>query len=257
MKRFDGARVMMALVFFSASVAGAQSPSSDGSRASAAEEQGWSFRLIPYLWTANLDGSIAQGNLPEVDVNASFGDLFENLDFAAAAFFSARNGPWVLLTDVDYVGLGIEKTVGASTVEVDSNVLLAALAGGYCLARGEPRELDLFAGLRYVRMNNAAKSTGGVVGSFTKNEDWIDPLVGFNARARLSGRFRLGLLADLGGFGVGSDLTYELMPSLSYRASDALSIEFGYRWLDIDFEDSDFTYDVVQSGWMLGLGIGF
>lgn len=80
-------------------------------------------------------------------------------------------------------------------------------------------------------------------------------MLGFLGRTNAAGKLQGTLLADIGGFGVGSDLTWEFMPALSYRFSDAVSLALGYRWLDIDFDDSDFEFDAAQFGWLLGLGI--
>jgi hypothetical protein len=220
-------------------------------------EERWRFELVPYLWAASLDGSTVIGSLPEAEVDASFGELFENLEFAAATFFNARKGRWSLLTDASYTGIEIEEQSGASTVTIDSSLLWTSLAGGYRLETGADMDLDVFAGARYYSVDNDASSTGGVVGSRTKNEAWIDPLAGFLLASRVNADLSLGLLVDVGGFGVGSDLTLEVLPSISYRLGDTFSLRAGYRWMDVDFEDSDFEYDMLESGLMLGCGIVF
>jgi hypothetical protein len=217
----------------------------------------WRFEITPYLWAASLDGSIGFGSLPDVEVDASFDDLFENVDFAAATFFTARKGRWSILADVSYVGLDIEETVGASTVEIDSAIYWGALAGGYALDTNPGVGLDLFAGLRYYAVDNDARSSGGVVGERSDTEAWIDPLVGFVYSNELGHGFAFHFLADVGGFGVGSDLTWEAMPSLSLRLNEALALRLAYRWMDVDYEDSDFAYDVTQEGFALGLSFAF
>ncbi len=234
----------------------AQAPTANVPSGASATEH-WSFELVPYFWAASLDGSIGIGNLPEADASASFADLLENLDWAASGFFTARKGPWVVYSDLSYAALAVEDSTAGSTVEIDSATYWAALAAGYTVFERDSRSVDVFAGARYMAVDNDAKSSGAVNASSGKKEDWLDPLVGFNARASLTERLGLGLLADFAGFGVGSDFTYEFMPTLSWRFGDTFSLRAGYRWLDTDFEDSDFSYDVVQAGWILGLGIGF
>lgn len=221
------------------------------------EADAWRIELVPYLWAASLDGTITLGALPETDVDAGFEELLENLDFAAATFLTARKGSWSALIDVSYVSLEVEEQVGASTVEIDSDTWWAALAGGHRLDTGTAAELDVFAGARYYAVDNAGSSSGGVVASRTKNEAWLDPIVGVVLAYPTSPEFEFGLVADVGGFGVGSDLTWELLPSLAYRLNDSVSLRLGYRWMDVDFEDSDFEYDVRESGLMLGMGFLF
>src|SRR5262245_3646489 len=206
---------------------------------------------------ASIDGSIAIDGLPEAEAEASFSQLLENLDWAAASFVSARKGPWLVLGDFSYAALAVEDTVAGSTVEIDSDTSWISLAGGYTWTNDAGGTLDLFAGARYMAVKNDAKSSGVITSSSGKNEDWLDPLVGVQVRSQVAESIDLGLLVDFAGFGVGSDLTYEILPSMSWRFSKTLALHFGYRWMDTDFEDSDFAYDVTQAGWILGLGIAF
>ena len=68
-------------------------------------ESGWTFTFSPYFWVAGLEGDMAQFGLPSVSVDASFSDLFDHLDFAAATMAEARFGPWTFLGDVSYTKL--------------------------------------------------------------------------------------------------------------------------------------------------------
>ena len=93
--------------------------------------------------------------------------------------------------------------------------------------------------------------------SSSANEDWLDPLVGFNARAELASRLSVGMLANVGGFGVGSDLSYELLPRVSYAFNDIINLHAGYRLLSLDFDSSAVEYDVREYGWIFGVGFNF
>ena len=56
---------------------------------------------------------------------------------------------------------------------------------------------------------------------------------------------------DIGGFGIGSDLAWQLATHLGVQVTDWLTILAGYRWLDIDYEDTEgtpFVYDIQTSG---------
>lgn len=222
-----------------------------------ARAPGWQFELVPYLWLANLDGTIGAGALPEVSVDASFGDLLENLDFSASTLLLARREQLLVVGELSYTALAIEENVAASTVEIDSDLYWAMLGAGWNLSTDPRKTLDVWAGARYVGVDNDASSSGGVVGSRTKKEDWLDPVLGFHTLTRFDESLAFDFAADVGGFGVGSDLTYEFLPSLSYSFDDTWSVKLGYRWMDTDYEDSDFVYDMVQSGWIVGFGIAF
>ncbi|HEX6884334.1 MAG TPA: hypothetical protein VF530_13225 [Planctomycetota bacterium] len=217
----------------------------------------WRFELVPYLWFASLDGTLELEPLPAARIDASLAEPLVNLDFALAEAFAARKGPWVVLADFTFTKLGVDETVSASDVEIDSVLLWASLAGGYAVVDAPRARVELFAGARYLLLDNDGRSVGSIDASNSKSEDWLDPIVGFDARAELGGRWSAGLLADVGGFGVGSDLSYELLPRISYAWNEILTLNVGYRLLAMDFESSQLDYDVREAGWILGVGFGF
>ena len=68
-------------------------------------------------------------------------------------------------------------------------------------------------------------------------------------------------MADVGGFGVGSELTWQAFSSVGFDLSPRVSMEFGWRWLDVDYdnedEDDPFEYDVRYQGPVAGIAIRF
>ena len=92
-------------------------------------------------------------------------------------------------------------------------------------------------------------------------KSWIDPLVGVNVLAPLSDRWWIGLRGDVGGFGVGSELTWQAYADIGFRVSNVVSIVDGYHALDMDYEDGDGLHyvglDVMVSGPQLGVVFSF
>ena len=52
----------------------------------------------------------------------------------------------------------------------------------------------------------------------------------------------------IGGFGAGSDFMWDLGANLGYRWGELFSTTIGYRYLDVDYENDVFLYDVAQHG---------
>lgn len=75
----------------------------------------------------------------------------------------------------------------------------------------------------------------------------------------LSDRWDLSLRGDIGGFGIGSDFTWQMTALLGYRfplfGADATAA-IGYRILDQNYDDG-FEWDMTLHGPVLGLGIRF
>jgi hypothetical protein len=75
----------------------------------------------------------------------------------------------------------------------------------------------------------------------------------------MSERWNLILRGDIGGFGVGSDLTWNLVGLVDFKPWKHVSLFGGYRALYQDYEDgsgvNEFKFDATMHGPILGLNI--
>lgn len=167
----------------------------------------------------------------------------------------ARTGPFDAknTTDIATVGFGvsyraIEWEIGRSASGEPRILALEPLVGARLNhLRGEI-DVKLDAGGRTARRQ------------FDESQAWVDPLVGVIVVAPLAERWSLRAEADIGGFGVGSDLTWNAQAILSYRWTvggyDVLA-GAGYRALYWDYQDGSFEWDVTMSGPLLGAAVRF
>ena len=167
--------------------------------------EGWRFSIAPYLWAAGMDGTMKIAHLEE-DVDVPFDTIIDNLDFALMGHFDMRNERWVLSSDLVFVDLEHGEDMDDATVTAGLDMTLLEFAGGY---RVSPA-VALLVGARWVDMGASLRYSGQIVDEEADaGKSWIDPLVGVHVFAPLSDRWWLGLRGDVGGFGVGSDLTWQ------------------------------------------------
>lgn len=143
-----------------------------------------------------------------------------------------------------------------------SRTPLFSLAYQYEIFNDNGTIVDLMAGARYWYIDSELRFGGGsglLAGrTATNDESWIDPLLGAKGRLPLGGsRFYVAGGVSVGGFGVGSDLFYELNGGIGYQWNQAIGTVIGYRMFDVDYEDDGFRYDVRQQGWQIGLTWAF
>ncbi|HSI11201.1 MAG TPA: hypothetical protein VK961_04120 [Chthoniobacter sp.] len=93
--------------------------------------------------------------------------------------------------------------------------------------------------------------------SASLNERWLDPYVGIAARYNLGKAFYLTGKADIGGFGIGSEITWQGSCALGCQITRYIFMEAGYRYLYTDYNHGGFAYDVTQSGAQITTGITF
>jgi len=89
-----------------------------------------------------------------------------------------------------------------------------------------------FAGLRYYDI-----AVEALVGSsaLQAKKAWVDPTVGLWIPAYLSRKWGFELEADIGGFDIGSRLSWQVQGLAAYRFSDLISLNLGFTYLDVDY----------------------
>ncbi len=95
----------------------------------------------------------------------------------------------------------------------------------------------------------------------SRDAGWVDPLVGLNFEVPVSGKWRYTLRGDVGGFGIGSDLTWHALTKFTYHPSERFGWYLGYRVIAYDYEDGQDRnyqrYDLRQHGPGAGIAISF
>ena len=114
--------------------------------------------------------------------------------------------------------------------------------------------LDALRGEARSSVNRAVSDalTSAVTQDIEETQEWVDPYVGARAHWGFQGPWYVVGRGDIGGFGVGSDLTWQVYGGLGCQLARYASVELGYRHLDVDYSDDQFAADIAYSGPMLG-----
>jgi hypothetical protein len=220
----------------------------------------WEFSVTPYLWASGEKGDVGViPNQEPVSIDLSFGDIFDNLKFAAMVIMQARKDRFVAMADIGYVKVGADKDIGIRDpdfleAELDSSTFTATLTGGYRAMDRGPTFLDLMAGARITSSKTELSLTGpvrSVSGEVT--ETWVDPIIATRFHTPLADNWAVVIYGDIGGFGVSSDLTWQLQGAIQYRIAQNWWLAAGWRQYAIDYDKNDFIYDVKMGGPIIGV----
>ena len=175
--------------------------------------------------------------------------------------FLASNDQFTVLTDLVYARIGddIPGPLGGE-IKFEQKQIIASAIGGIRLPIGPPNlNISATAGVRYQRLDaelridpvffSGVRRTGTV--------DWADPTVGLFMRYDINDKWFVNALADVGGFGVSSDLTAQGFFSVGYRWTPTISTALGYRAIYTDYDRDGFKYDTTMHGVFSSLGISF
>lgn len=229
--------------------------------APASASWGWQFELAPYGWFAGLSGTIGAGP-NEARTSASFTDICHNLDSGFMAHFEGRKGRWGFLADPIYINLGASiRTPYGFKVAINVEQFLLGFEGTYRVYEKGGNSVDLLFGGRYSALKNDLTPSGVPYEAYHFSEGWVDPMVGFRGRFDLGRRWAFGIRGDIGGFDVGSRLSWDAMAYFDVRAGRSVSFSFGYAAIATDYEsgsgDARFLYDVRMDGPFVAVGFSF
>ena len=93
--------------------------------------------------------------------------------------------------------------------------------------------------------------------AFSRGDYWFDPYVGLRGRYNFNKVFYTGVRGEIGGFGVGSDLMWEVEGVIGINLTHCIFTEVGYRALSVDYENDGLLFDTITHGPQITTGITF
>jgi len=240
-------------------------------------EKTWRVQIVPYVWLPAMTGDVTVRGLND-SVDTSISDLFTETDAILSlaaeveAWYRAKwgvavNGQWSILEQND-------DRLGQTQLRFDltNNIGLFEFLGLYDagtrrLGRdpdGPTWTLQPLVGVRVSVMKAKLDFQGGP--SFDDKVTWADPIVGSRSIFRFGPEHRWNwtLRGDFGGFGAGSDFTWNVAGMLGYDFK-LLGVDstvlLGARALSQDYStgagSTKFAWDVTQYGPLLALALRF
>jgi len=212
-----------------------------------------------YLFASALSGTTSTlPPLPATHVDLSFGDILEHFDGALMGAGEMRIGRWSVIGDIMVSQVSPSGTLPgpfASGVEVRSRSLTLQGDVLYRLYDTDTFDVDAGVGLRFWRLGNRLSIEPGALPitlSTAETRNWVDPVLAGRIIAQLGGPWSVTAVGDIGGFGVGSRLTWQAIGTVNYQWTEQLALRLGYRALSVDYEEGAFLYDVRMQGPILG-----
>lgn len=255
-------------------------------RAEPAPEPDCTFEVIPYVWLPAVSGSVTVAGR-SADVDTSISDIFTEPDFVFGVFAQmegwykrrfglAVNGMWAVIKKDDNLlgpedgppfGPGIfpirfDLKANAGLFEVFALYDPGSWSPGSD-ASGPRFFVQPLVGARVTVMRVEFDAAGG---DLSQTKTWADPILGARLGVHFGPEHRWSLMfrGDFGGFGAGSDFTWNLAGFLGYDFTllgAASTVFFGGRALYQDYTTGSgikrFTWDATLYGPVLGLGFSF
>ena len=239
-------------------IAGTTVQSLDSTEVIATTDSGWRVGTSMYVWATRLDGDMTfRGTTVPVDV--PFDKVFDNLKFTFMGLVEVGKGRWSFMSDLFYAKLEPSTSNELATFDSQIEQFIGNFAVFYRVVETSTTRLDTYAGARvnWMETDVDIKFRGGPSFSESADKTWVDPIIGVRFHHDLNEKWFVRALADIGGFGVSSDITWQGMTSLGYRVTDNASLGLGYRGIGTDYTSGGTTYDVISHGLLLGFEYKF
>jgi hypothetical protein len=191
----------------------------------------------------------------------SFKDILENLDIAGMVYAEARYRRFAGYTDLVYTAISADAHTPLGVLFDDADakneIFIGTFGGSYRAFENEHASLDLLAGARVWSVRTVLKLNGGLLPSekLRNDESWVDPVIGIRGMYRFDNGIFITTISHVGGFGVGSKLTWDTFGALGYQFNKTVSAVAGYRHLEVDYENKGFVFDVKLTGPVIGMTI--
>jgi len=211
----------------------------------------WRFSLRPYFFLSGLSGSVTVEPLT-FPINSSFTTIMDRVELGGFLSFKAEKNRWGINADFQYINLYGESSAVRETAMDLKNVIGEV----DLLFRPEVAPtLRFLVGVRAYSIIQNLTVLGHTIPE--ANTTVVDPIVGAFGSWMVHDRWDFELRGDIGGFGVSSEFTYQMMALFRWSITDTLSIPFGYRVLGYQIRTDEIWMNTRMSGAVLGLDIEF
>src|SRR5207249_7227272 len=93
-----------------------------------------------------------------------------------------------------------------------------------------------------VRLNKRLSQT------IARDDYFFDPYVGLRGRYNFNKTFYTAVRGEIGGFGVGADLMWQVEAAVGINLTRSIFTEVGYRALGVDYENDGLLFDAIMHG---------
>lgn len=215
--------------------------------------EAWRGQVTLYGWGAGVGGDFTPfTGGPTLSFDKSLSEVLEDLDAAFFVTGLAIRGNFVMLGDFTYSSSsksGIVPPGAPASGELSLTSL--TLAAGRRVVDDSRTTVDVLGGARAWWLDGSVSVPAAAV-SLAPEKGFVDPIVAVRVNQRVADRWTILGYADIGGFGVGSDLTYQIAATVNYQVSENLFLSIGYRHLYLDYSDDGTSFDGALSGPLLG-----
>jgi hypothetical protein len=227
----------------------------------------WSFNITPFLILPWVSGNVQSELLSEdfgIDpadfLNSLNGTLMINTELSKGKFFAAPSYIFHY-NEVEKILWTSDNGNQTIVAQPEYQRHILEVIAGMRFRLGGKFTLDPYAGFRYTHYRLFGEVEGITnIHEIDETVDFWDPVLGFKAHFYLVPRLPVELKMDIGGFGVGSELTWSAWLNTGYSVSPTVDIIAGFGALSNKYAsetESGRTFGMTSITYGITIGARF
>lgn len=204
----------------------------------------WNFNFTPFLLVPNISGDVQSKKFSE-EFSIGPSDFIETMNGAFMIDAEISKGkyfasPAYIFTDNEVKKIFWTSNDGSQTITAYPALRkeIVELIVGKRLIINDKLIVDPFGGFRYTNYKLSGKVEGiKNTTEIDEQEDFWDPIIGIQLHYYPEPRIPIELKTDIGGFSVGSKLTWSVFLHSGYAVSPAMDILIGVAALENQYEN--------------------
>lgn len=209
----------------------------------------WEYSASLNLWMPAITGTTHDGG----DIDISFSDILDDLDFTFMGTFGAQKGKWGLLADVVYLNMSQDVNIpipgyeplAITNIEMKNWIVTPMVT--YRVTEEGQLSLDVLAGARYLYIKMPIETN--IPYSTSQSGDVWDGIVGVRGEYKIDEKWYMPFHFDVGAGD--TDLTWQAFAGVGYKY-ESFDVIAGYRYLDWEMDDGDVLTDLTVDGPIVG-----
>lgn len=238
----------------------------------------FNFSINPYVWFMAVGGTVGYYEDQKFAFNKSFSDAVKYLKMAAAVAGKFKYKRVSFVYDISYVnlkGFGTEVPAENAPHILSSNWTVKQTLYDLFLtylfpSKSKSAMVDIYVGTRIWALNTEATimradtiqpADGYTIVDTTQsqkgyNNTWVDPVIGVNSEFVLSKDRKWIAYAkgDIGGFGVNSQMTWQMTAGAGYMLSPNFPLTLGFKYVGVNYDKEAKNWTVNDYGPILSIG---
>jgi hypothetical protein len=263
MKKASSISILLILLLFCTQLAGQDQtyyPNGDPDK--------WNVQVTPFLWLPSMSGEMESYYLSQ-DFKMAGIDIVSNLKMAFMINAEVSKGKVFVTPSYVYAKIGTDKVAATFptgdelTISPEITMNIAGLNVGLHEVVSEKLIIDPYLGLRYNSFLTALEVQGLLKTTNVQEEAvFTDPLLGLRILYFPHPRVPIMFRSDVGGFGIGSDISWTAVLDAGYTLSPQVDLIAGFSAYGMNFTGDGKAgntagLDLIMYGLNLGAKIMF